>query len=89
MVIHTTAPGPSFSAQRGAIADASPPQALSREQADGNLGLVQPTAVLGVWCTVNRSHSQPPAFSPNRSTTALRVCELRLSNTKWIVSATG
>src|SRR3954463_11831346 len=34
-------------------------------------------------------HSAPPLVSPKRSTNALRVWELRLSITKWIVSASG
>ena len=45
MAIHTTAPGLSLSPQRNSISDPAFAQALSREQTDCDLGLVQPAAV--------------------------------------------
>ena len=47
MAVQPTAPGLRFSAQRNAIADAMAAQALLRKQTDRELGLVEPTAVLG------------------------------------------
>src|SRR5579864_7484235 len=47
MAIHATAPSPGFSLQRASVSDAASAQALPGKQADGDFGLVQPTAVLG------------------------------------------
>ena len=90
MTVHATAPSLSLFPQRSPISDPALAQALPRKQTDRDLGLIQPTAVLGGVVRQNRSHSQLPASSPKRSTIALRVCELRLSSTKWMmVSASG
>src|SRR6266567_4289666 len=47
MAIHAAAPRPSLSPQRSPISDPALAQALPRKQTDRDLGLVQPTAVLG------------------------------------------
>jgi len=47
MAIHAATPSPSFSLQRDSISDPALAQALPRKQTDRDLGLVQPTAVLG------------------------------------------
>jgi hypothetical protein len=47
VAIDTTVPRPSFLPQGNSIANAALAQALPREEADGNFGLVQPTAVFG------------------------------------------
>jgi hypothetical protein len=47
VAIETMVPRPSFLPQGSSIANAALTQALPREEADGNFGLVQPTAVFG------------------------------------------
>jgi len=47
MAIHATAPSSSLLPQSSSISDPASAQALPRKQTDGDLGLVQPTAVLG------------------------------------------
>src|ERR1041385_8625857 len=59
MTVHTTTPSLSFSPQRGAICDPSPPQTLPGEQADGDLSLVQPAAMFGG--VVNRESIPQPS----------------------------
>src|SRR5215467_15341210 len=46
-MIHATTPSPDFSPERCSIPDPALAQALPRKQTDGDLGLVQPTAVFG------------------------------------------
>src|SRR5437016_2228155 len=47
MAIHTAAPSESLPSQRSPISDPALTEALPRKQTDRDLGLVQPTAVLG------------------------------------------
>ena len=46
MSVHATAPSLSFLPQRNSICDTASAQALPRKQTDGDLGLVQPIAML-------------------------------------------
>ena len=75
MVIHPTAPRLRFLPQRGSVSDAALAQALPRKQTNRDLGLVQPTAVLGGVVHLKPIPQPASASSPKRSTTALRVCE--------------
>ena len=47
MAIHATAPSSGLLPQSSSISDPAWAEALPRKQTDGDLGLVQPTAVLG------------------------------------------
>ena len=47
MTVHATAPSLSLFPQRSPISDPALAQALPRKQTDRDLGLIQPTAVLG------------------------------------------
>src|ERR1035437_8605516 len=90
MAIHAAVPCARLFAKGSNSPDPALAQALPGEQADLDLRLIQPTAMLGR--VVNREPVPQPAsglVSPNRSTSALRVCELRLSITRGMVSAAG
>ena len=89
MTVNTTVPSLSLSQQSSAICDPALTQALPRKQTDRDLGLIQPTAVRGG--VVHRKPIPQPASGhfAKAFTTALRVCELRSSSTKWMVSASG
>lgn len=76
VAIDMEVPGLCFFAQREDVRDAGLAQALATEQADRNLGLVEPAFMFGVLCTVNRFHNQPPSFSPKCFTSASRRCVL-------------
>jgi hypothetical protein len=57
-MIHSTTPSPDLSPERGWIPDPTLAQALPRKQTDGDLGLVQPTAMFG--CVVyGKAFPQP------------------------------
>ena len=59
MTIHTPTPGLGCFAQRDSISDPAPAHALAREQTDRNLGLIQPTSMLGR--VVDRESTPQPA----------------------------
>ena len=64
-------------------------ESLAAEQPDLDLRLAQSDPMFRRVMPVRRFRDQLPIISPRRATTALRRYELRLSMTRWMVSASG
>ena len=64
VTIHPAVPGAGFALQRLQIGDAPFAEALTGEQTDFDLGLIEPASMSGCVVDVKRSQIQFPAVSP-------------------------
>jgi hypothetical protein len=76
-------------AQGPQISDPALAEALASVQADFEFRLIEPTAVDGRVMNGEPIPNRPALLLPEPVNQALQVCELRLSRTKWIVSASA